>query len=166
MNSFFFYLLFNLCQAQTFYLGGNLGFTDANGPYEPKEVAVSYGGRLGWLFYEHVGFGVLTHFYQANRQTESIGYVPLLAEVSFYPFKSPLDSSAFFISGLFGTTKIVYDLGSTQGTNNQTTFGVAGGYGIFVDPRYSIGPEFQYLFIFDNQTYSVWSALFSVRVWF
>ncbi len=143
-----------------------MGTSNSSGPYGGKDTAFSYGGRLGWLFYEHVSFGALAHFYQANQQRESIGYFPLLAEVSFYPYGSPLDSSVFFISGLFGTTKIVFDLGSREGTNNQTTFGVATGYSVFIDPRYSIGPEIQYLFIFDDENYNIWSLLLSARIWF
>jgi hypothetical protein len=163
---FIFSLFLSLSNAQTFYLGGNIGATDASGPFSPKEVQLSYGGRLGWLFYEHVAFGAVAHFYQANQKIESIGYFPLLAEVSFYPYRSPTENTALFVSALFGTTKIVYDRGAVEGTNNQTTFGFAGGYSLFVEPRYSMGPEFQYLFIFDQETYAVWSALFSVKVWF
>lgn len=147
-------------------MGAHLGATDANGPFTPKEVQFSYGGRLGWLFYDHVSFGALAHFYQANQTAESIGYFPLLAEVSFYPFKSPRESTALFVSALFGTTKIVFDRGAQEGTDNQTTFGVAAGYSIFVAPMYSIGPEAQYFFVFDNSSYAFWSALMTVRVWF
>lgn len=147
-------------------MGADVGVSNSSGPYDAKKSAVSYGGRLGWLFYEHVSFGVLAHFYQANRETESIGYFPLLAEVSFYPYGSPLEKSVLFMSGLFGTTKIVYDLGTIEGTNNQTTFGVAAGYSYFLEPRYSIGPELRYLFVFDNQSYTFWSFLLSARVWF
>lgn len=161
-----FSLLMQMSSAQTFYLGGHAGFTDSSGPFSPKEAAPSFGGRLGWIFYDHVSFGVLSQFHQTNSKTESIGYFPLLAEVSFFPYKSPLEHTALFLSGLFGTTKIIYDAGSKEGTNTQTTFGVAGGYLIFVEPRYSMGPEFQYFFIFDDETYATWSALFSLRMWF
>ena len=163
------YLLFqiiNFSHGQVFHLGADVGISNSSGPYDAKKSAVSYGGRFGWLFYEHVSFGALAHFYQANRVTESIGYFPLLAEVSFYPYGSPLEKSVLFISGLFGTTKIVYDLGTTEGTNNQTTFGIATGYSYFLEPRYSIGPELRYLFVFDNQSYTFWSFLLSARVWF
>jgi len=60
----------------------------------------------------------------------------------------------------------VYDLGSTEGTNNQTTFGMAAGYSYFLEPQYSIGPELRYLFVFDNQSYTFWSFLLSARMWF
>ncbi len=158
--------LIQFSSAQTFYLGGNLGFSDASGPRTPKEAEPSIGGRAGWLFYDHVGFGVLAQFHQINSRTESIGYFPLLAEVSFFPYKSPLEKTALFVSALFGTTKIIYDEGASEGTNTQTTFGAAAGYLIYIEPRYSIGPEFQYLFIFDNEKYAVWSALVTTRVWF
>ncbi len=153
-------------EAPTFYLGAHAGFSDASGPTTGKEAQVSYGARLGWLFYEHVALGVFTYFMQSNQTRESIGYVPLLAEVTFYPYGSPLESSALFVSAYFGTTKIVYDQGLNQGTNNQTTFGVGGGYLFFIEPRYSLGPEFQYLFIFDNEKYALWSVLATLKVWF
>jgi hypothetical protein len=158
--------LFNFSSAQVFHAGVNVGTSNSSGPYGGKDSALSYGGRIGWLFYEHVSFGAVAHFYQANEVTESIGYFPLLAEVSFYPYGSPLEKSVVFVSGLFGTTKIVYDLGNTEGTNNQTTFGVAAGYSFFLEPRYSMGPELQYLFIFDDQAYAMWSFLLTLRMWF
>lgn len=131
MLFFVLFQLFHFSQAQVFHMGADVGLSNSSGPYGNKDSAVSYGGRVGWLFYEHVSFGVMAHFYQANQERESIGYFPLLAEVSFYPHGSPLEESVVFISGLFGTTKIVYDLGTQEGTNNQTTFGVAVGYSFF-----------------------------------
>lgn len=153
-------------QAQTFYLGAHLGASTASGPGETKDPQISYGSRLGWLFYEHISLGVFTYFMQSNQTAESIGYVPLLAEITYYPYESPLEESALFVSAYFGTTKIVYDQGRDQGTNNQTTFGLGAGYCFFMEPRYSLGPEAQYLFIFDNESYALWSVLLRFKVWF
>lgn len=152
--------------AQTFYLGAHTGFTDTSGPQTDKEAQFSYGGRFGWLFYEHVAFGVEAHYYQANQTTESIGYLPLLAEVTFYPFRTPLEGTSFFVSGQFGATQLFFNRGTQKGKETQTTLGFSGGYLVRIEPRYSLGPELQYLFVFDNDTYAIWSALLSLRVWF
>lgn len=152
--------------AQQPYLGFHAGASDARGPYTEKEVAASAGGRAGFIFYDHIGLGAFTHFYKATGFREQTAYVPLLAEVLFYPRRTPNDRIQYYVSGLFGTTHLIVSDVTGKRSDNATTLGWTVGYSLFLKPQFNIGPEIQYFYVFGDDNFTFWSAQISFKILF
>jgi len=162
-------ILFSLtvAHAQQGYFGVNLGATDSSGPAVDKQLAFSGGGRAGILFYERIALGVMSHYYISREPGENISYQPILAELLFYPYRTPNDTNNFYLGAGFGTTHLVISDYTGRRTDNATTAMLELGYAIMLWSNVNIGPEFQYVQVYsDEGNFHMSNAQLSVKILF
>jgi len=133
------------------YLGLQVGLTDATGPLTAKQVSVGVGGRAGYVFYEHVALGAFVHYYASSEPTENIAYIPILAEILFYPHNAPYDLSNYYVGAGFGTTHMVASDAVGKRSENATTLSLTAGYSVQLWESWNIGPEVQYHFVYSDR---------------
>ena len=156
-----------VANAQEGYLGIQAGLTDSTGPYVDKQVAFSGGGRAGVLFYDRIALGALTHYYVSREPTQNISYQPILAELLYYPYRTPHDSNNFYVGAGFGTTHLVISDFSGRRTDNATTVALEAGYAIMLWSNVNIGPEFQYFLVYSSEgNFHLTSPQLALRIFF
>jgi len=160
-------VFFFVAHAQTPYVGGHIGVSDASGPITPKELEFSFGGRGGWVFYDHVGVGAFVQYYQADQATVKTAYLPFLAEVTYFPFYSPFEGrNTLHLSAMFGATQMYISDPTGKRNEAETTFGWSAGYSLFIDPQYFVGPEIQYFYVLGSDNFTFWNAQVALKVFF
>jgi hypothetical protein len=167
--SFFMHLIFSVvfAHAQSGYLGVNVGLSDATGPSTDKKVAAGFGGRAGFLFYDHVALGAMVHYYAVSEATQNVAMMPILAEILYYPHHDPFAANNYYVGATFGATQIVSKDGTGKHNDDATTFGVTAGYSIRLWDQFNIGPEVEYLFLYTHaDDFKILNVHFSAKYFF
>ncbi|MCB0378327.1 MAG: porin family protein [Bdellovibrionales bacterium] len=155
------------------YLSGMLGLgqVDVDGSSVDFDTELTFGGRAGLLFNDHVSAGIFVMNFSTDKTYLGSRYemsaLPIMGEVTY--FVNEADENTFWVSGLLGVTGTELKTGAGTIDDSETSVGFSVGYHFMVAPNFSLSPQFTYIKVMgDSATASdasLMAAFANVTFW-